>query len=96
MKKILAGLSIVLAASTWASGWWFETTNQAGGKILLLSTSCHPDDRTGRMVISTSPSGDSMTGCWYYFADHVHVVWFNGRTSSFATKDFAYKTGEQK
>jgi hypothetical protein len=92
MKKLIAGMALLLPLVAGAAEEWLEMRNQAGGKILLLSSKC---DRKGsenaRMVISTTPAGPNVHGCWYMFADMVHIVWEGGNTSSFETKDFDYK-----
>jgi hypothetical protein len=43
------------------------------------------------MVIATTPNGDNYAGCWFFFADMVHVVWDNGKTSSFDPNTFKIK-----
>jgi hypothetical protein len=63
--------------------------NNAGGKILLLSSECKGGK--GKMVIATTPKGDNFNGCWYFFAEMVHVVWENGKTSSFDVNDFTVR-----
>lgn len=84
MKKI-AFILLVMSGLALAEEW-FETPNKAGGKILLLTTNC--SNNKGKMVIATMPEGDNIGGCWYYFADMVHIVWDNGKTSSFQPTDF--------
>jgi len=88
MKKILAML--LLVATTASADSWFEMPNQAGGKILLLDQLCE-GKTSGKLVIATIPDGDNINGCWYYFADMVHIVWSNGKTSSFEPKSFTPK-----
>lgn len=92
MKKLIVGMALLLPLVAGAAEEWLEMRNQAGGKILLLSNKC---DRKGsenaRMVIATTPAGPNVHGCWYMFADMVHIVWEGGNTSSFETKDFDYK-----
>jgi hypothetical protein len=92
MKKLIVGMVLVLPLVAGAAEEWMELKNQAGGKILLLSSKC---DRKGsenaRMVISTTPAGPNIHGCWYMFADMVHIVWEGGGTSSFDPKDFEYR-----
>ena len=98
MKNILAIAAIAFAgaaSATTTTDWWFETTNAAGGKILLLSFDCRKRDG-GKVVISTSRAGDNLHGCWYFFADHVHIVWEGGKTSSFQSNDFEYKKQGQQ
>jgi hypothetical protein len=87
MKKFL--LMFLLACSTAQAETWFEMPNKAGGKILLLTQKCSSSE--GRMVIATTPEGTNVNGCWYYFADMVHIVWKDAgesRTSTFDPKDF--------
>lgn len=87
MKKLL--WSLVLVACSVNAETWFEMRNQAGGKILLLTQKCSGSE--GKMVIATTPEGTNVNGCWYYFADMVHIVWLdagNIKTSTFDPKDF--------
>ena len=87
MKRFL--LMLVFACSTAQAETWFEMRNQAGGKILLLTQKCNGSE--GKMVIATTPEGTNVNGCWYYFADMVHIVWLDARsvkTSTFDPKDF--------
>lgn len=90
MKKLL--LALLLTCSTVQAETWFEMPNNAGGKILLLSQKCSGSQ--GKMVIATTPQGMNANGCWFYFADMVHVVWSDGgeiKTSTFDPKDFQMK-----
>lgn len=91
MKRIIITLAaLALAASPAAHAEkWAEMPNQAGGKILLLPDSC--DDGRGRMVIATSSEGNSANGCWFLFADMIHIVWRGGKTSSFNPADFTMR-----
>lgn len=89
MKKLLL---ILLLCSTQAVGAeeWLEMPNQAGGKILLLQGKCR-GGREGKMVIATTPAGPNVHGCWYFFAEMIHIAWDGGGTSSFSQDDFVYK-----
>jgi hypothetical protein len=87
MKKLLCALAFI-ACSVQAETW-FEMPNKAGGKILLLMEKCSKSE--GRMVIATTPDGTNVGGCWFYFADMVHIVWTDAgaiKTSTFDPKDF--------
>lgn len=85
MKKLM--LSLLLVCSSGYAEEWLEAPNDAGGKILLLTTKCdHKYD--GKMVISTSPRGNNSNGCWWFFADMIHVVWASGGTSSYSPDAF--------
>jgi hypothetical protein len=71
---------------------WMEMPNQAGGKILLLNGKCSSKSSSeGRMVIATTPTGGNINGCWYFFAEMIHIVWDSGSTSSFSPNDFSYR-----
>lgn len=71
---------------------WMEMANQAGGKILLLNGKCSSKSgNEGRMVIATTPAGVNVNGCWYFFAEMIHIVWDSGSTSSFLPNDFNYR-----
>lgn len=87
MKKLL--LILVLICAPAFAETWFEMPNKAGGKILLLTQKCSGSE--GRMVIATTPDGTNTNGCWYYFADMIHVVWSDAgeiKTSTFDPRDF--------
>ena len=71
---------------------WMEMPNQAGGKILLLNGKCSSKSgNEGRVVIATTPAGSNVNGCWYFFAEMIHIVWDSGSTSSFLPNDFSYR-----
>ena len=93
MKKLI--FFCALLANPAFADEWMETPNNAGGKILFLSEKCHGTD-TGRMVIATMKDGGTVHGCWYYFAEMVHVVWTGqgGKTSSFDPKTLTYKKND--
>lgn len=86
MNKLL--ITLLLLPSLAFAEQWLEAANDAGGKILLLQTKCGSGKNDGRMVIATTSKGDSVNGCWYYFAEMVHVVWKDGKTSSFNSENF--------
>ncbi len=88
MKKLL--WTLVLVPCLAFADSWFEMPNEAGGKIILTKTTCS-NSNGGKLVIATTPKGDNVHGCWYYFADMVHIVWTGGKTSSFSPSDFTFK-----
>lgn len=91
VKYVFPALLLV-CQPVWAVDEWLEMLNQAGGKILLLNGKCsRPGVESGRMVIATTPSGPNVHGCWYVFADMIHIVWEGGNTSSFKPEDFVYR-----
>ena len=90
--KYLFPTLLLFCQSVYAADEWLEMLNQAGGKILLLNSKCSRSGaENGRLVISTTSSGPTLNGCWYVFADMVHIVWDNGNTSSFRPDDFTYR-----
>lgn len=89
MQKMILALLLCISCSAHAS-WWFETANTAGGKILLLPTKCQGSE-SGRLVIATTPTGATVHGCWYLFADLFHVLWNNGGASSYDPSIFEYR-----
>ena len=91
MKKLL--ICLLMVCSTAHAEEWMETPNNAGGKILFLPAKCGGNDDTGRLVIATMSDGGTVHGCWYYFAEMIHVVWQGkgGKTSSFDPKTLTYK-----
>lgn len=86
IKLIIASLLFISLAVH--AEIWLEMPNQAGGKILLLQSKC---DGNGRLVLATTDTGDTVSGCWYAFADMIHVVWESGKTSSYEPKYFVAK-----
>ncbi len=89
MKRlILLLLFIVLPAH---ADQWLETTNQAGGKILLLNSRCSDRYPTLYLMMATLPTGRTIYGCWGYFSDMVHVVYDDGQTYSYPPSIFELK-----
>jgi hypothetical protein len=93
MKKLI--FCLVLVTGVCRAEEWMETINEAGGKILFLSYAC-PEGTTGRKVIATMRDGGTIHGCWYFFADMVHVVWVgqNGKTSAYDPKTLSYRKSD--
>jgi hypothetical protein len=89
MKKLLL-LLLFYSPFTLAAEKWFEMPNEAGGKILLLDSKCE-NSENGKLVIATSPKGNNLHGCWYYFSEMVHIVWKNGTTTSYNGNDFTFR-----
>lgn len=92
MKKLILALAF-LAFSVQAEEW-FEMPNKAGGKILLLSAKCK---NGGNLVISTAPNSTNLNGCWWVFANMIHIVWtHDGSASSFEPLSFKYMNNDEK
>lgn len=95
-RSVVLFCAAMLAVSPVYAEKWFEMPNQAGGKILLLESKCadtpqRAKETVGLLVIGTSDTGGSVKGCWYYFADMVHIVWQDGTSSSFPPDRFSLK-----
>ena len=90
MKRLLIALMLVCGSAN--AETWFEMPNKSGGKIILTMGKCKANDE-GRIVIATAPDGSNSMGCWYFFADMVHIVWNDGsiKTSSFDPNNFVQK-----
>lgn len=92
MKKLIFAL-LFFCLSAQAEEW-FEMPNQAGGKIMLLTGKCIKNG--GFLVIATTPTGPNVNGCWYLFANMVHIVWEDtGRSSSFDPSLFKRMTNDK-
>jgi hypothetical protein len=87
VKKLLISLCLFIATAH--AEEWFEMPNQAGGKMLLLTGKCIGKNG-GNFVISTTTTGDTLNGCWYFFANMIHIVWEDGSKSSFSPASFKY------
>lgn len=93
MKRLL--ILLVLLSGSAKAEQWLEAGNQDGGRILLLQSKCsNKSGETGRLVITNTSSGRNLTGCWYYFADMVHVVWADGTSYSYNKEIFTYKESQ--
>jgi hypothetical protein len=90
MKKLI--FALLLMTSVCRAEEWMETQNEAGGKILFLTYTC-PEGKEGRKVIATMRDGGTVHGCWYFFAEMIHVVWVGqgGKTSAFDPKTLNYR-----
>jgi hypothetical protein len=90
MRKLFILLLLVCGLAH--SEEWMETMNEAGGKILFFNTLC-TESTVGKMVIASTRDGSTLHGCWYFFADMVHVVWIGqgGKTSTYDPKTLTYR-----
>lgn len=88
MKKLLIALLLVSTAAH--AEKWLEASNEAGGNIKLLQDNCD-DTGKGKMVISSGKDGQSIRGCWWYFAGAVQVVYVDGTTYSYPPRIFTIK-----
>lgn len=66
---------------------WLESSNDAGGKIVLLQNNCD-NTGNGKLILASSKTGVSIRGCWYYFGGQIHVVYVDGTTYAYDPKNF--------
>lgn len=89
-------LCFALVAGFAHADQWLEAGNQDGGKILLLQAKCSSKkDEAGRLVTTAASTGKSMTGCWYYIADAIHVIWSDGTYYTYSKDIFTLRTNDQ-
>jgi hypothetical protein len=83
MKRLF--LLLILLCSTAHSEEWFESANESGGKIVLLTYGCtsRPDATTMRRMYAAHKSGQTIWGCWNYWNDAVHVVYDDGASYTY-------------
>lgn len=87
---------VALATSPVWAAEWLEVGNKDGGKILLLQDKCSDKkDEIGRLAITATAGGRSLTGCWYYSADMIHVVWADKTLYSYTKEIFTYRNDEK-
>lgn len=91
MKKLLAVLCLVPSLAF--AERWLEAPNNAGGRIVLLQTNCDGKDggTSGKLLISYMSNGQSLTGCWWYFAGMVQVVYGDGSTYAYKPEIFSIR-----
>jgi hypothetical protein len=93
MKKLLIALLLV-SAPVFAQGeeWW-ESENESGGKIVLLSYDCtsRPETRTLKRMYAAHKNGQTYWGCWNYWSDMVHVIYDDGKSYTYNPDLFVRK-----
>jgi hypothetical protein len=90
MKKLLIALLLVSGLAN-AAEEWFESANNSGGKIVLLTYAC-PNAPTLKRMYAYHKEGMTFWGCWNYWNDMVHVVYDNGDNYTYDPTLFARKT----
>lgn len=88
MKTILLALALITPLAH--AEKWLELTNDAGGKMILLQTYCDNTNK-GRLILTSTSAGESIRGCWWYFAGQVHVVYTDGTTYAYNPNAFSLK-----
>ncbi len=97
MKKLLVALMLVCGVAH--AEEWLEMPNEAGGKILLLTLECKSKETgkpDGRQVVTSSPNGTGARGCWFYYADMIHIMWNDGDSSVFEPNQFTAKNNDKR
>lgn len=89
MKKLLTTCLLLLCSATHAEVW-LEASNKSGGKIVLMQDRCEKYPAL-RVVLTTTPEGRSMYGCWGYAANMVQVVYNDGSTYTYPPHLFELK-----
>ena len=91
MKKIL--LIFALLCTTAHAEEWFESANESGGKIVLLTYGCtsRPDATTMKRMYAAHKNGQTTWGCWNYWNDAVHVVYDDGQSYTYDPNLFSRK-----
>lgn len=93
MKKLLITLLFVSSFAQ-AAEEWFESLNESGGKIVLLSYECttRPEQKTLKRMYAAHKSGQTYWGCWNYWAEQVHVIYDEGMSYTYDPALFVRKT----
>ena len=91
MKKIL--FVLMLLCSTAQAEEWFESGNESGGKIVLLTYGCtsRPEATTMKRMYAAHKNGQTTWGCWNYWSDMVHVVYDDGQSYTYDPNLFVRK-----
>lgn len=96
---LLAGLILLVAATTASAGTLFILPNTAGGLIHLTDTPC---SKNTYVVYTRTAKGNTSVGCWLVSAadEMVFVRWNDGEYSTYPTGAFGvtdyYKRQSQK
>lgn len=88
MKKLLLALALITPLAH--AEKWLELINDAGGKMQLLQSSCDESSK-GRLILTSLKSGETIRGCWWYFAGQIHAVYSDGTTYAYNPSLFTLK-----
>jgi hypothetical protein len=88
MKPYILMIALLLSAPAVAKDLAY-ITNEAGGKIVINTTSCHNKSQQGMMIVyGTARGGRTITGCWMLNGDNVIVLWDSGGLYTYPVEDF--------
>jgi hypothetical protein len=92
MKKLLIAMMLI-CGTAYAEEEWFESANESGGKIVLLSYGCtsRPETTTLKRMYAAHKNGQTTWGCWNYWNDAVHVVYDDGASYTYDPTLFTRK-----
>jgi hypothetical protein len=92
MKKLLIAMMLICGTAH-AAEEWFESANESGGKIVLLSYGCtsRPEATTMKRMYAAHKNGQTVWGCWNYWNDAVHVVYDDGASYTYDPALFTQK-----
>jgi len=92
MKRLLIALMLVSGFAN--AEEWFESLNESGGKIVLLTSECssRPDQKTLKRMYAAHKNGQTYWGCWNYWSDQVHVIYDEGMSYTYDPALFVRKT----
>ena len=93
MNKLLITLMLVSGFAQ-AAEEWFESTNESGGKIVLLNSECinRANQNTLKRMYAAHKNGQTYWGCWNYWADQVHVIYDEGQSYTYDPTLFVRRT----
>ena len=88
MHKFL--IVLMLVCSSAHAEKWLETKNESGGRIVLMQADCDNSGK-GKMILATHANGQTIKGCWWFFAGAVQVVYDDGAKYSYSPEIFIVK-----
>ena len=89
MKKLL--IALLMTCSLAQAEEWFESLNNSGGKIVLLTYAC-PNSPSLKRMYAYHKEGMTFWGCWNYWNEMVHVLYDNGDSYTYDPNLFVRKT----
>lgn len=92
MKRLLIALMLISGFAN--AEEWFESANESGGKIVLLTSECssRPEQKTLKRMYAAHKTGATVWGCWNYWSEQVHVIYDDGQSYTYDPALFVRKT----